>query len=123
VLETDIPNVSVHQVKIRNSDCKAFIFTHGRGIWTADIPATGMSVEDEIADKYKVYPTVTAGMVQVEATQLDYRIEVYNVAGQKILSANNQSSINISGNANGMYLVNIFEDNKKVYTRKVFLHR
>jgi hypothetical protein len=123
VLETDIPNVSVHQVKIRNSDCKAFIFTHGRGIWTADIPTTGMNVEDEMANQYKVYPTVTSGNIQIESIVADYRIEVYNVSGQKVLSAQNQAFINISGNANGMYLVNIFEGNKKVYTRKVFLYR
>ncbi|MEM9023275.1 MAG: T9SS type A sorting domain-containing protein, partial [Bacteroidota bacterium] len=34
--ETSVPNVSVHQVQLRESDEKLFVFTHGRGAWAAE---------------------------------------------------------------------------------------
>ncbi len=37
-LEDAIPKVAVHQVRLRHSDGKLFIFTHGRGAFTAQIP-------------------------------------------------------------------------------------
>lgn len=34
---SQIPNTPVHEIKIRPSDRKIFIFTHGRGIWTLEL--------------------------------------------------------------------------------------
>jgi hypothetical protein len=123
LVENDIPNVPVHQVKIRNSDLKVFVFTHGRGIWVADIPSTGMSVEDEAANNTNIYPTITTGDINIKTTLDDYRVEVYNLSGQKISYARNESLISIAGNASGMYLVSIWKENKKLYTEKIFLKR
>lgn len=120
--ETDIPNVPVHQVRIRNSDLKVFIFTHGRGIWTADIPTTGMNVENNSGLEVKVYPTITTGQIEITGLVDDFKIEIFNMSGQKILNANNVTSVNLAGNASGMYLVNISSGAQK-YSRKVFLKR
>ena len=38
VLEGELPNVSVHQMRLRTSDRNLFIYTHGRGIWVAGLP-------------------------------------------------------------------------------------
>ncbi len=121
LVETDIPNVPVHMVKVRNTDLKVFVYTHGRGIWTADIPTTGMGLEDEIVSATKIYPTVTTGNVNIETAFDDYEIEVYSLSGQKILVAKNVSNISLAGNASGMYLVSILNNKKRMVTQKVFL--
>lgn len=35
--ETRIPNVCIYNIRLRSTDRKLFIFTHGRGLWTADV--------------------------------------------------------------------------------------
>jgi len=35
--ETKIPNVCIYNIKMRASDRKLFIFTHGRGVWVANV--------------------------------------------------------------------------------------
>lgn len=120
--ETDIPNVSVHQVKIRNSDCKVFIYTHGRGIWTADIPTTGMGSESEAELNVKLYPTLTNGLLNIETPANEFVVEVFNLSGQKIFTGKNCPTFNINGHSSGMYLVKITAGNKS-YDKKVFLTR
>ncbi|MBW8051361.1 MAG: T9SS type A sorting domain-containing protein [Cytophagales bacterium] len=36
--ETSLPNAAIHQIRLRYTDRKLFIFTHGRGVWLADLP-------------------------------------------------------------------------------------
>lgn len=39
--ETGVPNTSVFQVQLRASDNKLFVFTHGRGAWSANVGSGG----------------------------------------------------------------------------------
>jgi hypothetical protein len=121
--ETDIPNVPVHQVKIRNSDCKVFVFTHGRGIWTANMPTTGMGIENNGAYTSQIYPTATTGNLQIQTALEDYSVEVYSLSGQKILSAGSVNQISIAGHAAGMYLVTLVKNGKHLFKQKVFLSK
>lgn len=41
IKEPSIPNVSIHEMKIRETDRALFLFTHGRGIWKLDLESTG----------------------------------------------------------------------------------
>ncbi len=123
LVENDIPNVPVHQVKIRNSDLKVFVFTHGRGIWTADIPTTGMGTEDEIEIHANIYPTITTGEINITTELDDFEVTVYNLSGQKVAGTRNKNMVSIGGNASGMYLVTILQQGKRVYTEKVFLRK
>lgn len=121
ILETDIPNVPVHQVKIRNSDLKVFVYTHGRGIWTADIPTTGMSLEQEVKNTTKIYPTITTGLVNIETTLDDYEVEVYCLDGKKIMSLKSVTQFNIDSALSGMYIVTISHGKKNMITQKIYL--
>lgn len=67
----DIPNVSIHQVRLRYSDRQLFLFTHGRGIWTGQLlPEGNYSVSNEEApgtpDKnLKVFPNPASDHITV----------------------------------------------------------
>lgn len=41
IKETDIPNVSIHQMSIRKSDRTLYLYTHGRGVWYAELDGGG----------------------------------------------------------------------------------
>lgn len=47
---SEIPNTPIYQIRIRPSDRKLFIFTHGRGVWTMELescnPITSFPYED-----------------------------------------------------------------------------
>ncbi len=74
-LEPDLPKVSVHQIRLRHSDGKLFIFTHGRGAFTATIPGDFSNLpsgRDDIlsGDSYalKVFPNPAGAELRVEHT-------------------------------------------------------
>ena len=43
--DNNIPNVVVQQVKVRPTDRRVFIFTHGRGLWTAVLDTNNVGIE------------------------------------------------------------------------------
>ena len=45
VKDNNIPNVVVQQVKVRPTDRRVFIFTHGRGLWTAVLDTNNVGIE------------------------------------------------------------------------------
>lgn len=81
VKEERIPNVAVRQVRVRKDDNRLFVYTHGRGIWKANLPAPIVdTTDDEDEDKdnpkdttskqsiqsFSVYPNPTAGKITIE---------------------------------------------------------
>lgn len=58
---------------------------------------------------FRVYPTVTTGVVYVQnATRSQYSYTIYNELGQEVKSGStDNTSIDLSGNADGMYFLNI----------------
>ncbi|MBX7108393.1 MAG: T9SS type A sorting domain-containing protein [Chitinophagales bacterium] len=58
IKDNTIPNVVVQQVKVRSSDRRVFIFTHGRGMWTAvlDPNSVGMQQLSSNNMAVSVYP-------------------------------------------------------------------
>lgn len=119
-LVDEIPNVPVHQVRIRKSDMKIFIFTHGRGTWVADIPNTGFSVENESMNTTKIFPTITTDIVQIETEVTDFEIHVYDMNGKLMSQTKNVNSISLLHLPSSMYLVSVYSNGKKLKTQRVF---
>ena len=64
--ETSIPNVPVAQVKIRQ-DGRVFIWTHGRGLWGADMPTTNVSrAEANAVPEIAVYPNPVQDVMTID---------------------------------------------------------
>ena len=107
-LEDQIPNVSIHQLKLRHSDNQLFIYTHGRGIWTAQLPMTGFATPTEnVSQNVKVYPTITKDVpVRVEfMDNLPFTYELTNMNGQTLIKGKATGSISLSMDkiSSGMY--------------------
>lgn len=118
--DTRIPNVEIHEIKMRNSDRRLFLFTHGRGSWT--IKLSSLSNTKNIVKNnnlLKVYPNPANNVIQVsmnhgEPIQI---VEIYNFNGAKILETKSQS-VNTSNISNGIYFIRI-KTAKNNYTKKI----
>lgn len=121
-LEEEIPNVPVHMVRLRHSDNKLFIYTHGRGIWTANAPTLGMGTQNQFTDiELMVYPTITDNIVNVKSSAVIKSLELISSTGQILasISVNSQKFIwDASILANGIYYVRASHDNGKVSSVK-----
>jgi len=123
VLEDAIPNVPVHQVKLRYSDNKLFVYTHGRGIWTADIPTTGMSAPQNGKPEARVYPTITQDLVNIEFAESGmYTINLYNSSGRMMAGTQFNGSVtsfSLQGFSSGMYYAEIIDSKGGRRTEKI----
>ena len=70
----------------------------------------------------KVFPNPTNGIVNIEIPNeiRNFKIRVYNSNGSLLMSKTNQKRINLSGNAKGLYFIQILTDESSVM-RKVIL--
>jgi hypothetical protein len=67
VKETGIPNVNILRSIVRPSDKRVFIFTFGRGAWSASFPATGSTTATAApATALKVWPNPAQGLINID---------------------------------------------------------
>ena len=80
-----IPNVPIMNIRLRNSDRKLFIFTHGRGLWVADLPhINGWGISMPVASpEFQLYPNpaTNACTVSCSASGL-LRYQLMTVSGE-----------------------------------------
>jgi hypothetical protein len=81
-----------------------------------------LDVKNNIAqNNIKVYPTVVINSINIENTKTNSCLNIFNLSGENVLSVNNISnnSIDISNLNQGMYIVVISSNNKKIYSTKI----
>lgn len=116
--ETDIPLITIFQMRLRKSDRKLFVFTFGRGVWLAQLPGGGLNIETyDLNQALMVYPTPSHGLLHVTVTKKDVNINeisIYDIKGKILrkinysLQENLQSTIiDISEASAGIYFMKI----------------
>ena len=115
-----IPNVHVSTVKIRESDRKLFISTHGRGVFTATL-ADNIQVSTRDADVSKpvisLFPNPAQNFVEISGVNLSH-VEVINASGQKMVcNALGRNKFDVSNLSNGIYFAVVSFENKKEVLR------
>mgnify|MGYP003289648290 CR=1 FL=1 len=69
-----------------------------------------VSLNENVADAYSIYPNPTSGKVTVEGKNIDY-IAVYNSVGQLVnVVKNENNTVNMSNYDNGVYFFNIVDN-------------
>jgi len=115
---TGLPNVMVNDLKIVDGGTNLLAGSYGRGAWESPVYSVSTGVNDvsSIENAFNVYPNPSNGNITISAdvpSQGDYTLSVFNLMGQKIYSDNininrhYSSSINLSGNAAGVYLITL----------------
>lgn len=104
----DIPNVSVHQLRLRESDRKLFIYTHGRGVWLGELANRPLQVRELEALQVQAYPNPVSGKLQLRGMQAD-RVELYSTSG-KLLGALKveNGQMDLSDRSAGVYFLRAY---------------
>ena len=126
---TTLPNVIVNDIDINYAENALVAATFGRGLWQIDISSM-VGIEDaELSktEKPNIYPNPTIdGIIHIDFesknTQVDYSYLVYNVVGGVVMEGKLKdllNTINISNLAKGVYMIKVFNGEKKTYTKKI----
>jgi hypothetical protein len=121
--EFKIPNVAVHEVKIRNSDRTLFAFTHGRGIWymkLKDVQTSKEELEPEL--EVHIKPNPSSGMLYIQSKTPITNIQIFDLQGKSYPFPSPwqpmNTSLNISHLPQGIYFVKI-QSNGKTKTHRI----
>jgi hypothetical protein len=76
-----------------------------------------IGVEDHSKTEFTLYPNPTSGMVNL--SEVASRVEVYDFSGRMVMTDENVNSVNLSSQANGVYVFRITTNDDNVITKKV----
>lgn len=110
--ETQIPNVYISMVRLRASDRKLFVFTYGRGVWTASLndDITTSVKPSNVASTLRLYPNPAVNYIQVGG----YSGQAVNVLDSKgaivTVDISTSGKLDVSHLTSGMYFVRLTDD-------------
>jgi photosystem II stability/assembly factor-like uncharacterized protein len=117
VKELSLPNVSIPNIRLRKSDRKLFIFTHGRGAWMAELSSGNTSICDLLkANDVVIFPNPSHDKFNIRLSASDQfdEITVTDISGRVVLRLNTESKVNLNWSVldlseqdQGVYFVNI----------------
>ncbi len=128
--DASFPNVRIDNLQIRKADNTVLAATHGRGMWWGTWnynPST--NINDFSQNDFSIYPNPTNGIVNIflkNEISANTGIVVSSINGRVVLSKNYNTtnrkniSIDLTGNAKGVYFVNI-KSGGKVSSEKIIL--
>ncbi len=126
-LYDNFPAVAVWGMKI--VDNQIVVATHGRGIWSGEIPVSQTPLgirDDKTAKPLRFYPNPAKTFVQIETenTWQNGTLQISNMLGQVLktekINADANPKIDISTLPKGMYILHL-ETNKQNYTGKLLV--
>ncbi len=111
--ETQVPMITIFQMRMRKSDRKLFIYTFGRGIWIGTLPELNTGIGYTNLNDLRIYPNPTTGICYVNSGSLSNVDEycITDTQGKKLKSYHlknlNQGSleINLNNFTSGIYFV------------------
>jgi hypothetical protein len=118
--QSEIPNVSVNTVQIRKSDRKVFIYTHGRGMFTANLKnINNASVKALNQPKFTVYPNPGKDYLKIDGDYSAAAIyTILDATGKRLKAAFlTREPIDVSALPKGVYYI-IIKQNGTSQTQK-----
>jgi hypothetical protein len=73
---------------------------------------------NEIFDEVKLYPNPTKDFIKIEGVEVA-EVQVYSALGQMVKKVRGSNEINLSGLAEGVYLLRILDSDESIYTNKI----
>ena len=118
-----IPNVSIHMIKLRNSDRKLFIYTHGRGAWTADLSnqvTSSPTLRKE--EGISLYPNPVVDFLNIEGVNRGTAL-LHDLTGRVVKEAKVEAGqVDLSALGNGTYLIHV-QGESLDFVRKIVVNR
>lgn len=119
--ETRIPNVPIHEMKLRIADKSIFLFTHGRSAWHLQLKdlKTVKSADISSLTNVKIYPNPVSQTLFLESEKSIRFVQIFDLNGREQTTTFEQGLIDVSHLASGMYLVKIFDGNGNFIVKKI----
>ncbi|MEO0468935.1 MAG: T9SS type A sorting domain-containing protein [Bacteroidota bacterium] len=114
--ELNIPNVPVFQVRLRPADEKVFIFTHGRGVYAANLFDFATDLEEDLAEnEWLIYPNPSTEIISVKGIEGKVSFRLMSMDGKLIQqgSYQNGEAIDVRFLPKGMYNLQIDQDGNR----------
>jgi len=116
-----------------NLDKKGFAtvnsFMFGQYTWGYKTNTVGVSELSRNQNDFNLYPNPAFDMLNIDLSDFsnaDYQIKVYDLKGNVLFDkwiSNTLSQLNISGLANGVYLINVYKENSILGTKRLVIQR
>jgi photosystem II stability/assembly factor-like uncharacterized protein len=125
----NMPSVVVNDLHIHKNSEYLYVATYGRSSYKLDISNNILSTSSNaLASAITLYPNPASDYVNlsfIEAGE-DYKIEIYDALGKKVLKKNYISSssderIYLNGISAGIYFINIYSDTDQI-TKKLVVN-
>ena len=128
-LGVNMPSVVVNDLHIHENSEYLYVATYGRSSYKLDISNNILSTSSTtLASAITLYPNPASDYVNLSFMEAgeDYKIEIYDALGKKVLQKNNISSssdgrIYLNGISAGIYYVNIYSDTNQT-TKKLVVN-
>lgn len=82
--------------------------------------ASGLSVTPFKINDFKVFPNPVSNIINIESSLAIDRVEVFNILGEKVLSAYGVKQLNVEHLQSGMYLLKAYIKNRSI-NKKVLI--
>lgn len=112
-LETDIPRVSIHNIRLRHHDGRLFVYTHGRGIWRADFPGDFPGLGENpplVKTDISIYPNPVQSQLHINGlNERDVNYDLINING-KIMQSGiiSNNLINLQYRSTGVFFLRLY---------------
>ncbi|MCC6690063.1 MAG: T9SS type A sorting domain-containing protein, partial [Bacteroidia bacterium] len=116
--EMAIPDAPIPMVKVRASDRKLFIFTHGRSVWVADLPSITTSVAEHLSAKsgLVIFPNPATHNLNFNLTGSS-SVEIFDQAGKLLLRKQVENVVDLENIPTGVYFIKL-ENNGTAYRKR-----
>ncbi|HYV94562.1 MAG TPA: T9SS type A sorting domain-containing protein [Chitinophagales bacterium] len=120
----EIPNVVVEQVRVRPWDRRVFLFTHGRGMWTATLDPDEVGISNVAQNNLPatVFPNPCSDELHVMSTSKQIGVTIRDVNNRVMLPSkiiSGSETLDVSSLAQGIYFVEIKSDEQMVVKKIV----
>jgi photosystem II stability/assembly factor-like uncharacterized protein len=120
----EFPNVYTEQVKVRQTDRRVFMWTHGRGAFTATLDSLLVSVPVVSSQEMyaEIHPNPAADYLQVETNAAEMLVTVREVNGKEVMppfTISGDTELNIASLASGIYFLEMKSGNQVTVKKMV----
>ncbi|MCG8700070.1 MAG: T9SS type A sorting domain-containing protein, partial [Bacteroidales bacterium] len=115
-LHNKIPYAKICDLKLRESDNRLFVFTHGRGAWAATVtlPRSSPGLNNDLQNQLvTLYPNPASDEISVKADVTENAsIALYDLKGSLVLTTDRLLNINVGHLARGTYILHYMSGDK-----------
>jgi photosystem II stability/assembly factor-like uncharacterized protein len=117
------PNVYTQQVKVRPADRRIFVWTHGRGAFTATLDSLMVGMQQVSSSNFNpvMYPNPCSDRLYVQAEAGEFDVTIRNVSNQIVsspLAVRQRASLDVSQLPSGIYFVE-YSNGKETKLKKL----